>query len=35
VLAALALPGACGLQWLPIEDPAQDYPHRFWLTADH
>lgn len=24
---------ACGLQRLPVADPARDYAHRFWLTA--
>jgi N-acetylglutamate synthase-like GNAT family acetyltransferase len=24
---------ACGLQRLPVEDPARDYPHRFWQVV--
>ncbi|OHE61676.1 MAG: GNAT family N-acetyltransferase [Thiobacillus sp. GWE1_62_9] len=26
---------ARGLQRIPVEDPARDYPHRFWLAASH
>jgi len=26
---------ARGLQWLPVEDAARHYPHRFWLPARH
>lgn len=26
---------ARGLQRLPVEDPARDYPHRFWLATNH
>lgn len=26
---------ACGLQRLPVSDPARDYPHRFWLATVH
>lgn len=31
--AAVAFFEARGLQALPVEDPARDYPHRFWLSA--
>ncbi len=26
---------ARGLQLLPVDDPARDYPHRFWLAVVH
>ncbi len=26
---------ARGLQQIPVEDPARDYPHRFWQAASH
>lgn len=26
---------ACGLQRLPVDDAARDYPHRFWLATNH
>lgn len=26
---------ARGLQRIPVEDPARDYPHRFWLAMGH
>jgi GNAT superfamily N-acetyltransferase len=32
--AALAFFKARGLRALPVEDPARDYPHRFWLAVD-
>lgn len=31
--AAVAFFKSRGLQALPVEDPARDYPHRFWLAA--
>lgn len=31
--AAVAFFKARGWQALPVDDPARDYPHRFWLDA--
>jgi GNAT superfamily N-acetyltransferase len=31
--AAVAFFKSRGCSALPVEDPARDYPHRFWLAA--